>query len=125
MYKRVEVSSNVRIDFIVFSITIILDWSLAESSDPFWCPEEFENVANPYFDHLKHLQNPGHLSLTATSMWCLVCHHFGGFFHFYGTILLVLGGWVLTAIYLLARFTPFPLNYSLVKVPLLVASLLP
>ena len=25
-------------------------------------------MANPYFDHLKHLQNPGHLSLTKSSM---------------------------------------------------------
>ena len=41
---------------------------LAESDGHFWWPEEFENVANPYFDNLKHLQNPGHLSLTKSIM---------------------------------------------------------
>ena len=41
---------------------------LADSAVHFWWPEEFENVANPYFDHLKHLQNPGHLSLTKSIM---------------------------------------------------------
>ena len=39
--------------------------SLAESAGHFWQPEEFENVANPYFGNLKHLQNLGHFSLTA------------------------------------------------------------
>ena len=39
--------------------------SLSESDGNFLWPEEFENVANPYFKHLKHLQNPGHLSLTS------------------------------------------------------------
>ena len=39
--------------------------SHSESASHFWQPEEFENVANPYFKHLKHMQNPGHLSLTA------------------------------------------------------------
>ena len=38
---------------------------LAENAGHFWWPEEFEN---PYFNNLKHLQNPGHLSLTAPSM---------------------------------------------------------
>ena len=28
-----------------------------------------KNVANPDFENLKHLQNPGHLSLTEPSMW--------------------------------------------------------
>ena len=37
---------------------------LAESAGPFWHPAEFENVANPDFENLKNLQNPGHLSLT-------------------------------------------------------------
>ena len=38
---------------------------LAESAGNFWWPEEFENVANSHFENIKHLQNPGHLSLTA------------------------------------------------------------
>ena len=41
---------------------------LAESAGNFWQPEKFENVANPDFENLKHLQKPGHLSLTAPSM---------------------------------------------------------
>ena len=41
---------------------------LAESDGHFWQPAEFEDVANPDFENLKHLQNPGHLSLTAPSM---------------------------------------------------------
>ena len=40
---------------------------LDESAGHFWWPEEFENVANPYFDNLKHFQNPGHLLLTKSS----------------------------------------------------------
>ena len=58
------------IDFIVVAITIMLRRSLAESAGHFWWPAEFENVANPDFENLKHLQNPGHLSLTKPSM-CL------------------------------------------------------
>ena len=46
--------------------------SLAESTGHFWWPAEFENVANPYFENLKHLQNPGHLSLTAYSKFGIV-----------------------------------------------------
>ena len=42
--------------------------SHAESDGHFWQPAEFENVANPDFENLKHLQNPGHLSLTAPSI---------------------------------------------------------
>ena len=42
--------------------------SLSESVDHFWWPSEFENVANPDFENLKHLQNTGHLSLTASSI---------------------------------------------------------
>ena len=37
---------------------------LANSAGHFWWPEQFENVANPYFYNLKHLLNPGHLLLT-------------------------------------------------------------
>ena len=44
--------------------------SLGESAGHFWKPVEFENVANPDFGDLKHLQNPGHLLLTkASSCW--------------------------------------------------------
>ena len=41
--------------------------SLGESDGLFWQPAEFENVANPDFENLKHLQNPGHLPLTEAS----------------------------------------------------------
>ena len=46
----------------------MLRWSLAESAGHFWCPEEFENVENPDFENLKHLQNPGYLLLTEASI---------------------------------------------------------
>ena len=46
----------------------MLHRSLAESAGHFWCPAEFENVANPYIGNLKHLQDPGHLSMTAPSI---------------------------------------------------------
>ena len=42
--------------------------SIADNAGHCCWPEEFENVANLYFNHLKHLQNPGHLSLTKPSM---------------------------------------------------------
>ena len=41
---------------------------LANIAGHFWWPEESENVANPYFNNLKHLQNPGHLLLTKSSI---------------------------------------------------------
>ena len=53
---------------MVFSITIMIRQSLVESAGPFWWPSEFKNVANPDFGNLKHLQNRGHLSLTAASI---------------------------------------------------------
>ena len=46
----------------------MLLWSLAESAGRLWWPTEFENVANPDFENLRHLQNPGHLPLTAASI---------------------------------------------------------
>ena len=42
--------------------------SHADSAGNFWQPVELEIVANPDFGNLKHLQNPGHLLLTAPSM---------------------------------------------------------
>ena len=48
---------------------------LGDSDGHFWWPVEFENVANPDFENLKHLQNPGHLPLTAISKyvaWLLI-----------------------------------------------------
>ena len=65
---KVEVSSNVKIDPIVFSIAIMLRQFHSDSTGHFWHSAEFENVANPDFKNLKHLQNPGHLFLTAPSM---------------------------------------------------------
>ena len=63
----VEVSSYVKLDFIVVAITIMLHWLLAENAGHFWWPAEFENVANPDFENLKHLQNPRHLPLPKAS----------------------------------------------------------
>ena len=40
---------------------IMLRQLIGESYGHFWKPTEFENVANPDFENLKHLQNPGHL----------------------------------------------------------------
>ena len=54
------------------SMFITTRWSLAESAGHFWHPAEFENAANPDFENLKHLQNPGHLSLTAPSILYIV-----------------------------------------------------
>ena len=73
----VEFISNVKIEFIAFDITIMLPQLLAESVGPFWQPAELENVANPVFENLKHLQNPGHLSLTSpsnTGKLCFLIH---------------------------------------------------
>ena len=42
---------------------------LAESAGHFWWPSESENVANPDFENLKHLQNHGHLPLNAAIMF--------------------------------------------------------
>ena len=41
---------------------------LAESAGNFWQLAEFENVVDPDFENLKHLQNPGQSSLIAPSM---------------------------------------------------------
>ena len=41
----------------------MLRWLPAESAGHFCYPEELENVSNPDFENLKHLQNPGHFFL--------------------------------------------------------------
>ena len=41
---------------------------LADSAGHFWQQAEFENVVNPDFENLKHLQNPGRLYLAKPSM---------------------------------------------------------
>ena len=64
MYYKIKVINNISIDF---SITIMLRQSRAESAGHFWWTVEFENMANPDFGNLKHLQNLGHFSLTADS----------------------------------------------------------
>ena len=64
----IEVKNNIRIEFNVVAITSILYRLLAESYGCFCQQAEFENVANTEFENLKHLQNPGHLSLTEPSM---------------------------------------------------------
>ena len=63
----VEFISNVKIEFIVIAITIMIRQLLDESAGQFLQPAEFENEANPDFENLKHLQNSGQLSLTAHS----------------------------------------------------------
>ena len=40
----------------------------SESAGHFKWPAEFKNVSNSNFKNLKHLQNPGHLFLNATSI---------------------------------------------------------
>ena len=52
-----EVSSNVKIDFIVVVVTIMLRCSLAESTGYFWYPAEFKYVKNQDFENIKHMQN--------------------------------------------------------------------
>ena len=55
--------------------SIMLRKSLAESAGHYWQPAEFENVANPDFENLKHLQNPGHVFLTKGCMYCVTSYH--------------------------------------------------
>ena len=55
-------------DFIFVTTTIMFRQLLAEIAGNFWQAEEFENVANPDFENLKHLQNSGYLLLTKSSM---------------------------------------------------------
>ena len=45
---------------------------IATSAVHFWWPETSENVANLYFDNLKHLQNLGIFLLTTASMIHLI-----------------------------------------------------
>ena len=45
---------------------------LAESAYHFWFPSELDNVANPDFESLKHLQNPGHFLMTVPSRLCKI-----------------------------------------------------
>ena len=63
----IEFNNNIRIGFIVVAIIIMIRQSLAESTGHFWQPEKFENVANIYFENIKHLQNPGNLPPTKDS----------------------------------------------------------
>ena len=65
----IEFNNNIRIDFIVVSVIIVICRLLAESAGHFCQLETLENVANPDFDNFKHLQNFGHLLLTAPSMY--------------------------------------------------------
>ena len=64
MYQRIEIINNLKIDFIVVTITITLRRSLAAGAVHFWRPAKFENLANPGFENHKHLQNPITLSRT-------------------------------------------------------------
>ena len=42
---------------LFFYTPITLRLLLAASADHFWWPEKFENMANPDFENIKHLQN--------------------------------------------------------------------
>ena len=53
---------------MVFAITVMLRQYLAESAGHFRRPAEFVNAANPDFENLRHLQNPGQIFLTAPSI---------------------------------------------------------
>ena len=53
---------------------IVLCHYLAEIDGNPWQPSEFKNVANPDFEHLKHLQNPGHFSLTEGFIYIGIQH---------------------------------------------------
>ena len=46
-------------------------WFIAASAVQFWRPAIFKNVASPYFENLKHLQNLGHFLLTEGFMYVL------------------------------------------------------
>ena len=52
--------------------------SFSASAFPFWWPAKFGNVANPYFENIKHLQNLGHFLVTTSFMMCFIwiqeCH---------------------------------------------------
>ena len=63
----IEKISNIRINFIVVVITIMIHQSHVENAGHFWQLVEFEKWANPDFENLKHLQNPGHLPLNEAS----------------------------------------------------------
>ena len=68
----IEINNNFRIEFTVVAITIMLCWFLSESAGHFCQPAEFEYVANTHFENLKHLKNPGHLSLNVPSMSIMI-----------------------------------------------------
>ena len=57
MYHKIEVINNLD---IYFAITVMLRRSRDESAGHFWWTAEFENMENPEFENLKHLQKPGH-----------------------------------------------------------------
>ena len=46
----------------------MLHTPLADSANNFWWTGEFEDVENPDFENIKHLQNSGHLLLNAPSL---------------------------------------------------------
>ena len=47
----------------------MLQWLPDDIDGHFWQPEELENMANPDFNNLKHLENLGHFYLTTGSMF--------------------------------------------------------
>ena len=57
------------IDFIVVAISIMLSRLLADSDGHFLQLEEFEDVENPDFENIKHMQNLGHFLLNKSCRW--------------------------------------------------------
>ena len=51
----------------ISTIAIMIRWFIAASTGRFWQPAEFENVSNPDFENLKHLQNLGHFLMAEGS----------------------------------------------------------
>ena len=52
-----EFTSNLNIDFIVITTTIMIRWLPNERDYHFWKPLEYEKLANLDFKTLNHLKN--------------------------------------------------------------------
>ena len=69
MYYNIKVINNINIEFIYIYINITLYQLLAENVGPFGRPENPQNMANPYFEKIKHLQNLVTLTLTTPCIY--------------------------------------------------------
>ena len=70
MYYKIEYINNINKEFIAVITTITLRWLLAASASHFGGKQNSKilTLDNPGFVHLKHLQNPRNLLLTALCM---------------------------------------------------------